>query len=97
MLLTPIGVLQWTPPQDTVTWILVLTRGVFGGLGHLMVTQAHRHASAAVLGPFLYQQISYMTLFGWLSFGHVPDAAVVAGAAIVVASGLYLLYREFRR
>ena len=97
LLLTPLGLLQWTMPQDTVTWILVLIMGVFGGLGHLMVTQAHRYASAAVLGPFLYQQIIYMTLFGWLVFGHVPDAAVIGGAAIVVASGLYLLYREFRR
>ncbi|MCB2001667.1 MAG: DMT family transporter [Burkholderiaceae bacterium] len=97
LLLTPLGLWQWTPPQDTVTWILVLIMGVFGGLGHLMVTQAHRYASAAVLGPFLYQQIIYMTLFGWLIFGDVPDATVVGGAAVVVASGLYLLYREFRR
>jgi drug/metabolite transporter (DMT)-like permease len=97
LLLAPLGLWQWTPPQDALTWILVLSMGFFGGLGHLMVTQAHRYASAAVLGPFLYQQIIYMTLFGWLIFGHVPDAAVVGGAAIVVASGLYLLYREFRR
>ncbi len=97
LLLTPFGLLQWTAPPDALTWILVLSMGVYGGIGHLMVTQAHRYASAAVLGPFLYQQIIYMTLLGWLIFGHVPDAAVVGGAAIVVASGLYLLYREFRR
>lgn len=97
VLLTPFGLMNWTPPQDAVTWILVLSMGAFGGLGHLMVTQAHRYASAAVLGPFLYQQIIYMTLFGWLIFGHVPDAAVIGGASVVVASGLYLLYREFRR
>ena len=97
VLLTPFGLMHWTPPQDAITWILVLAMGAFGGLGHLMVTQAHRYASAAVLGPFLYQQIIYMTLFGWLLFGHVPDAAVIGGASVVVASGLYLLYREFRR
>ncbi len=97
LLLTPMGLLQWTAPPDALTWILVLSMGVYGGIGHLMVTQAHRYASAAVLGPFLYQQIIYMTLFGWLIFGHVPDAAVIGGATIVVASGLYLLYREFRR
>jgi drug/metabolite transporter (DMT)-like permease len=96
VLLTPFGIMNWTPPQDAVSWFLVLSMGVFGGLGHLMVTQAHRYASAAVLGPFLYQQIIYMTLFGWLIFGHVPDVAVIGGASIVVASGLYLLYREFR-
>ena len=97
VLLTPFGLMHWTPPQVAIAWILVLAMGAFGGLGHLMVTQAHRYASAAVLGPFLYQQIIYMTLFGWLLFGHVPDAAVIGGASVVVASGLYLLYREFRR
>jgi drug/metabolite transporter (DMT)-like permease len=49
-----------------------------------------------VLGPFLYQQIIYMTLWGWLLFSQVPDASVVAGAAVVVGSGLYLLWLEVR-
>jgi drug/metabolite transporter (DMT)-like permease len=60
------------------------------------VAVAHRYASASVLGPFLYQQIIYMSLLGWLVFGQVPDLAVVLGALVVVASGLYLLWREFR-
>jgi drug/metabolite transporter (DMT)-like permease len=60
------------------------------------VAVAHRYASAAVLGPFLYQQILYMTVLGWLVFGQVPDLAVVLGALVVVASGLYLLWREFQ-
>jgi drug/metabolite transporter (DMT)-like permease len=38
-----------------------------------------------------------MTLWGWLIFSQVPDAFVVAGAAVVVASGLYLLWLEWRR
>ena len=45
---------------------------------------------------FLYQQILYMTLGGWLVFGQVPDQAVLLGAGVVVASGLYLLWREFQ-
>jgi drug/metabolite transporter (DMT)-like permease len=44
----------------------------------------------------LYQQIIYMTLMGWLVFDQVPDLAVVLGAVVVVASGLYLLWREFQ-
>jgi drug/metabolite transporter (DMT)-like permease len=60
------------------------------------VAVAHRYASAAVLGPFLDQQILYMTVLGWLVFGQVPDLAVVLGALVVVASGLYLLWREFQ-
>ena len=47
--------------------------------------------------PFLYQQIIYMTLWGWLVFGQVPGLLVIGGAAIVVASGLYLLWLEMRR
>jgi drug/metabolite transporter (DMT)-like permease len=50
-----------------------------------------------VLGPFIYQQIIYMVLWGWLLFGQLPDLFVVAGAAVVVASGLYLLWLEVRR
>ena len=71
--------------------------GLMGGLGHLAVAMAHRYASAAVLGPFLYQQILYMALWGWLVFSQVPDAFVVAGSLVVVLSGLYLLWMEWRR
>ena len=71
--------------------------GLCGGIGHYFVAVAHRYASAAVLGPFLYQQILYLTLWGWLVFGQVPDAFVVAGALVVVVSGLYLLLLEMRR
>ena len=97
IILTPFGLLAWKTPDNWLTWLLIGALGIFGGLGHVMVVQAHRYASAAVLGPFLYQQIIYMSLAGWLVFGHVPDAAVIVGAVIVVASGLYLLFREFRR
>ena len=68
--------------------------GLCGGQGHYGVAKAHRYATAATLGPFLYQQILYMTLLGWLVFAQVPDALVIAGAAVVVASGLYLLRLE---
>jgi drug/metabolite transporter (DMT)-like permease len=65
-------------------------------LGHFASAMAHRYASAAVLGPFLYQQIIYMTFFGWLMFDQIPDLMVVTGALLVVASGLFLLRQEFR-
>ena len=62
----------------------------------MMSAHAHRYASAAVLGPFIYQQVIYWGFFGWLVFGHVPDLMVVLGTAVIIASGLYLLLREFR-
>jgi len=97
VVLAPLALLAWQHPPNLFTWAVIGLCGLMGGVGHLAVAQAHRHASAAVLGPFLYQQILYMTLWGWLVFGQVPDAFVVAGALVVVTSGMYLLWLEWRR
>jgi drug/metabolite transporter (DMT)-like permease len=97
LVLAPFALWQWQAPAGLVSWGLVALCGLMGGLGHLFVAMAHRYASAAVLGPFLYQQILYMALWGWLVFGQVPDAFVVAGGLVVVASGLVLLGLELRR
>ena len=97
LVLAPFALWQWQAPAGPLAWSLVALCGLMGGLGHLCVAMAHRYASAAVLGPFLYQQILYMVLWGWLVFGQVPDAFVVAGGLVVVASGLVLLGLELRR
>lgn len=97
LVLAPFAWLHWQAPPSAVHWGLIALCGLTGGLGHLFVAMAHRYASAAVLGPFMYQQIIYLTLWGWLVFNQVPDAMVVAGAAVVVSSGLYLLWVEMRR
>jgi drug/metabolite transporter (DMT)-like permease len=96
VLLAPTGIAHWETPQGPGTWLLIAATGLLGGLGHFLVAQAHRYASAATLGPYLYQQILYMTLLGWLVFAQVPDGLVIAGAAVVVASGLYLWWAEGR-
>lgn len=97
LLIAPFALAQWVWPQDPTTWLVIAICGLAGGVGHQCVATAHRYASAAVLGPFIYQQIIYMVLWGWLLFGQLPDFFVVAGAAVVVASGLYLLWLEVRR
>ena len=97
LLLAPWALAGWQWPDGWFTWGVIAICGLCGGLGHFMVAQAHRYASAATLGPFLYQQIIYMTLWGWLIFGQVPGLLVVGGAAIVVLSGLYLLWLEMKR
>jgi drug/metabolite transporter (DMT)-like permease len=71
--------------------------GVFGGMGHYLLALAHRYAPSSVIAPFVYQQVVYMAVFGYLVFGDVPGAAVWIGAAIVIVSGLYLFSRERRR
>ncbi len=97
IVLAPFALAHWKTPEDALSWGLVAVCGLFGGLGHYWVAKAHRYASAATLSPFLYQQIIYMALWGWLLFGQWPDAFVAAGAAIVVASGLSLLWIEMKR
>ncbi|MCL4743975.1 MAG: DMT family transporter [Burkholderiaceae bacterium] len=96
VLIAPFAVSFWQTPQTLAEWFLILLMGSAGGAGHLWLAQAHRYAPASTIAPFMYQQILYMMLFGWLLFGDFPGAAVLGGAAIVVASGLYLLWRERR-
>ena len=94
IVIAPFALLVWQMPASALEWIVVAVTGITGGLGHYMLALAHRFAPASTLSPFIYQQIFYMILLGYLVFGDVPRPAVVAGAAIVVASGLYLLLRE---
>ncbi len=96
-LMAPAALAVWRTPESPWHWALIGLMGAAGGMGHWMLAAAHRFAPASVLGPFLYQQIVWMTLLGWLVFGDVPGLAVVAGAAVVVGSGLYLVALERAR
>ena len=68
--------------------------GAFASFGHYLLIAGHRLAPASVLAPFMYTQLVWATAFGYFVFGDVPNRWTLAGAAIVVASGLYLLHRE---
>jgi drug/metabolite transporter (DMT)-like permease len=94
ILLTPFALASWEWPSGTMEWALACLLGVLGGTGHYLLALAHRYAPASVIAPFLYQQILYMGLFGYLVFGDVPSPSVWLGSAIVIASGLYLFARE---
>jgi drug/metabolite transporter (DMT)-like permease len=96
VLLAPFALAGWQTPSTGAEWTVACLVGVSGALGHYFLAVAYRFAPASVLGPFLYQQIIWMALFGYLVFGDVPAGAVLLGAPVVIASGLYLLYRERR-
>src|SRR3954463_8749661 len=95
--LAPFAIAAWEMPDTALEWTLACLMGVFGGVGHYLLALAHRYASSTVIAPFLYQQVLYMALFGYLVFGDVPAPAVWIGAAIVIGSGLYLFARERAR
>jgi len=81
-------------------WLRICAMGLFGGTGHFLLIAAFRHAPASTLSPFLYVQLLWATLLGWLVFGHLPDALAALGMTIIAASGLGLALiqrRESRR
>ena len=86
----PIG---WVTPAWWV-WLLLLSAAAYGSIGHFLLIQAHRLAPAPVLAPFVYTQIITMIIIGYVVFGDVPDGATLIGSLVVVASGLYVFYRE---
>ncbi len=88
--LAPVG---WVMP-DFGQWGILVLMAFCGMFGHFMLIQAHRMAPAPVLAPYVYIQIIWMTLIGFVLFGDVPDAMTIAGGSVVVASGLYVFYRE---
>lgn len=92
--LTPVLGLFWTPPASAATWLLMALMGGFAALGHWLLIKAHRLAPAAILAPFIYSQIVWMVLLGWLVFGQLPDRWTFIGGAIVVACGVYLILHE---
>jgi len=91
---TPLLPLVWTPPRGAVDVLLMIAVGAFGAIGHYLLIVAHRLAPASLLSPFMYTQLLWAGTLGYLMFDDVPNRWTLAGAGIVVGSGLYLLHRE---
>jgi drug/metabolite transporter (DMT)-like permease len=89
----PMGAVHWQTPGLFVAAIMLLM-GVAAGAGHHLLIKAHTIAPAATLAPFIYTQMIWMILLGYLVFNQVPDRYTLIGATIVVSSGLYVYYRE---
>jgi drug/metabolite transporter (DMT)-like permease len=87
----------WVMPQDPLIVALMLLAGFFGGFGHYLFVRAHRLAPVSVLAPFTYTQLLWVIVLGYLVFDQFPSIWTLAGSAIVIASGLYLLNRERKR
>lgn len=94
LILAPFAWANAQLPSHPLEVALLFLFGVFGMVGHTMFIKASRLASAPKLAPFVYSQLLWMTLLGFVVFGDLPDWWTVLGAAIICASGLYLMYRE---
>lgn len=84
----------WELPQ----WphlAMMIGMGLLGMAGHLLLTRAYAHGSAAMLAPFTYGQIFFATLLGAVVFDHLPDALGILGMVVLIASGaLSMLLRR---
>jgi drug/metabolite transporter (DMT)-like permease len=82
---------EWPKAGD---WLLLIATGFAGGVGHLCLIQAFRHAPASVVAPFSYSSLIWATMFGWLFFSEWPTASTWLGATLIIGSGLYIFHRE---
>jgi drug/metabolite transporter (DMT)-like permease len=88
LVMSPIVVFSWSTAALLAHWPWFVLIGFLGTFGHLMLIRAYMRASAPVLMPFLYTQIAFATLAGWLVFKHVPEALAWLGIAVIAASGV---------
>lgn len=94
LVMLPVIPFVWQTPSNWPIALMLMMVGVLGSLGHFCLIAGHRLAPASVLSPFVYTQLIWVVILGYLVFDHVPTGWTMAGAAMVVGSGLYLLYRE---
>lgn len=83
----------WVMP--TLTEGLILTAaGLLGGVGQILLTSSYREADASLVAPFDYASMIFALLIGYFVFAEVPTWTMLAGAAIVIAAGVLIIWRE---
>ncbi|MEI8169761.1 MAG: DMT family transporter [Rhodoferax sp.] len=88
LVMSPVVLFSWNTAALLAHWPWFILIGFLGTFGHLMLIRAFQRASAPVLTPYLYTQIAFATLGGWLVFKHAPDALAWLGIAVIAASGV---------
>ncbi|MCD6666697.1 MAG: DMT family transporter [Hydrogenophaga sp.] len=88
LLATVMVPLVWQAIPDLQTLGLLCLVGLMGTVGHFLLILAFARAPASTLSPYLYAQIGFAMLCGWVAFGHVPGPTELAGMALIVACGV---------
>ena len=86
---------EWVRPAPA-DWAVLVAIGLASAFGGYFISQAYRVAEAAVVAPFEYLAMPLAVLWGLAVFGEWPDGVALAGIALIVASGLFLVWREAR-
>ncbi len=83
----------WVWPTPAETAFLVLA-GLLGGAGQILLTSSYREADASLVAPFDYASMLFALAIGYFVFAEVPTATMLIGAALVVAAGILIIWRE---
>lgn len=92
-LIVPLG--GWSPVDPVEMW-LILVSGVLVMVGYHFIVLAMRVGDISFIAPFRYTGLLWSILLGLVMFGEIPDLFMIAGGAVIVGSGIYMLYRERR-
>lgn len=94
----PLGLLYpfFAHAHDGGTFAILALMGLFGGLGQIAFTAALKHAPVSAVMPMDYSSLVWATLYGWVLFDMLPTPWTWIGAPVIVASGLYIVWRERR-
>ncbi|HTY04866.1 MAG TPA: DMT family transporter [Rhodocyclaceae bacterium] len=82
------------PAPDALEVLMIVSLAIYGGTGHYLLTHAFRQAPASTLAPYLYAQLIWAALLGWLFYDQWPDALSFAGMATIVAGGVSVALAE---
>ena len=85
---------DWSPIQSQTDLLLLGLLGVVAMAAHMLVNRALKMSDAATVAPLQYTLLLYAVIFGWMFFGDVPRLTMIFGAALIVASGLFIFIRE---
>jgi drug/metabolite transporter (DMT)-like permease len=77
----------WTPIANPTLWLGLLLMGVAGAVGHILMIMSFERAPAATLMPYMYLQIGFAMLGGWIMFAHIPDHPSLVGIGLIAACG----------
>ncbi len=83
----------WVWPTPTEAGLLI-GAGLIGGVGQILLTSCYRYADASLVAPFDYASMLFALAIGYFVFAEVPTATMLIGAALVVAAGILIIWRE---
>jgi drug/metabolite transporter (DMT)-like permease len=85
----------WVVPAPREA-VLLVGAGILGGIGQMLLTESYRHAETGVIAPFEYVSMVLSLVLGYTLFGEAPTSSMLVGAGLIVAAGLFIIWRERR-